>query len=637
MKSSEALIVPRDHLVDLRHSPYTTTSFGEHVWDRKGSFPNQQLQQVNGPMNQFDVERIRRDFPILSTLMNGKPLAYLDNGATTQKPRVVIDTICKFYEAQNANIHRGAYDLSRQATEKYEAARATVAEFLGGVNPKECIFTSGTTEGINLLAHSWAWSRLTAGDEVLVSGLEHHSNIVPWELACKAKGATLKHARTTLDGSIDVDDFKAQLTSRTKLVSLQATSNALGTIHDLATLILAAKSVGALVVVDGAQAVAHQPTNLPKLGCDFFVFSGHKLLGPTGIGILWGRKELLESMPPYKGGGDMIETVSFEGSTFADLPHRFEAGTPNICGALGLASAIKYVQSIGLERIHAYENHLLQYATQAVGALKGVRIIGTAPKKVATISFVIEEPFISLLDISEALNQEGIATRIGHHCCMPLMHELGIAGTCRASLAFYNTEHEVDRLVDVLKQLIDKRLVQLKGSSAAPKSEGATQGLEEIFAKHSSGVAAESIEQAAEKLEEEFDLVDTELEKNTILNELGQKLPRTFTHLKVHTPAVSGCMSEVYLAGRPIASQPERIEFVGDSNNDLVRGLIALLQHLFSGQRAEDIRAFDLEAFIRKIGLDKFVTLQRRNGLAGMAKRIHAFAEEVLKKENAKS
>jgi cysteine desulfurase/selenocysteine lyase len=240
-----------------------------------------------------------------------------------------------------------------------------------------------------------------------------------------------------------------------------------------------------------------------------------------------------------------------------------------------------------LERIHAYENHLLQYATKAVGAVKGVRIIGTAPKKVATISFVIEEPFISLLDISEALNQEGIATRIGHHCCMPLMHELGIAGTCRASLAFYNTEHEVDRLVDVLKQMIDKRLVQLKGSSAASKSDGATQGLEEIFAKHSSGVAAESIEQVAEKLEEEFDLVDTELEKNTILNELGQKLPRTFTHLKVHTPAVSGCMSEVYLAGRPIASQPDRIEFVGDSNNDLVRGLIALLQHLFSGQRAE--------------------------------------------------
>lgn len=588
-------------------------------------------------MNQFDVERIRQDFPILSTLMSGKPLAYLDNGATTQKPRVVIDTICKFYEAENANIHRGAYDLSRKATEKFEAARATVAQFLGGVNPKECIFTSGTTEGINLLAHSWAWSRLTAGDEVLVSGLEHHSNIVPWELACKAKGASLKHARTTRDGSIDLEDFKSKLNSRTRLVSLQATSNALGTIHDLDALIHAAKSVGALVVVDGAQAVAHQPTNLPKLGCDFFVFSGHKLFGPTGIGILWGRKELLGTLPPYKGGGDMIETVSFEGSTFADLPHRFEAGTPNICGALGLAAAIQYVQSIGLEKIHEYENHLLRYATQAIGAIPGVRIVGTAPNKVATISFVIEEPFISLLDISEGLNREGIATRIGHHCCMPLMHEFGIAGTCRASLAFYNTEREVDRLVDVLKQMIEKRLLELKARPPASKPEAGSLGLQEIFAKHSSGVAPDSIEEAAEKLEEEFDLVDTELEKNTILNELGQKLPRTFAHLKVHTPAVSGCMSEVYLAGRPIANQPERIEFVGDSNNDLVRGLIALLQHLFSGQRAEDIQAFDLEAFIRKIGLDKFVTLQRRNGLAGMAKRIHAFAEEAIKQVNAKT
>lgn len=597
----------------------------------------EQMMQVNGPMNQFDVERIRQDFPILSTLMCGKLLAYLDNGATTQKPRAVIDTICKFYEAENANIHRGAYDLSRQATEKYEAARTTVAQFLGGVNPKECIFTSGTTEGINLLAHSWAWSRLTAGDEVLVSGLEHHSNIVPWELACKATGALLKHTRTNKDGSIDIEDFKEKLNSRTKLVSIQATSNALGTIHDLEALIHAAKAVGALVVVDGAQAVAHQPMNLPKLGCDFFVFSGHKLFGPTGIGVLWGRKTLLESLPPYKGGGDMIETVSFEGSTFADIPHRFEAGTPNISGALGLAAAIRYVQSIGLERIQAYENHLLQYATQAMSSIKGLRIIGTAPKKVATISFVIEEPFISLLDISETLNQEGIATRIGHHCCMPLMKELGISGTCRVSLAFYNTESEVDRLVDALKRMIEKQKSHLNASSTSSTQAGATLELQEIFAKHGKGAAQESIEEVAEQLEEEFDLADSELEKNTILNELGQKLPKTFSHLKVHTPAVSGCMSEVYLAGRPIGTQPDRIEFVGDSNNDLVRGLIALLQHLFSGQRAQDIQSFDLESFIRKIGLDKFVTLQRRNGLAGMAKRIQAIAEEAIRKEKSKS
>jgi cysteine desulfurase / selenocysteine lyase len=609
-------------------------AIGEQAWGRKGIFPNHLLQQVIGPMNQFDVEQIRQDFPILSTMMCGKPLVYFDNGATTQKPRTVIDTICKFYEAENANIHRGAYDLSRQATDKFEVARATVAQFLGGVNPKECIFTSGTTEGINLLAHSWGWTRLQRGDEVLVSGLEHHSNIVPWELACGATGASLKHARTNKDGSIDVADFRSKLNPRTKLVALQATSNALGTIHDLDALIQAAKEVGALVLVDGAQAVAHQPTNLLKLGCDFFVFSGHKLFGPTGIGVLWGRKSLLESLPPYKGGGDMIETVSFEGSTFADLPHRFEAGTPNISGALGLAVAIKYVQAVGLDRIQTYENHLLQYATAAVSSIKGVRIVGTAPKKVATISFVIDEPFISLLDISEGLNQEGIATRIGHHCCMPLMNELGIAGTCRASLAFYNTEYEVDLLVNALERMIEKRVAQLKNIAPSPKIDGDTLELAELFEKHSAGAGRLSIDEVADELEEEFDLVDSELEKNTILNELGQKLPKTFAHLKAHTPAVSGCMSEVYLAGRPIAAQPDRIEFVGDSNNDLVRGLIALLQQLFSGQRAEDIQAFDLESFIRRIGLDKFVTLQRRNGLAGMAKRIHAFAQEAIEQKS---
>lgn len=626
VKSSKKVGVASDHLVAPTRYPYTTVVFRTH-----------QCSKLNGSMNQFDVERIRQDFPILSTLMCGKPLAYLDNGATTQKPRVVIDTICRFYEAENANIHRGAYDLSRHATEKYEAARATVARFLGGVDPKECIFTSGTTEGINLLAHSWAWSRLTSGDEVLVSGLEHHSNIVPWELACKAKGASLKHVQTTQDGSIDLEDFKEKLNARTKLVSLQATSNALGTIHDLEALIRAAKTVGALVVVDGAQAIAHQPTNLLKLGADFFVFSGHKLFGPTGIGVLWGRKSLLESLPPYKGGGDMIETVSFEGSTFADLPHRFEAGTPNICGALGLAAAIRYVESIGLERIQGYEHHLLQYATRAMSAIEGLRIIGTAPKKVATISFVIDEPFISLMEISEGLNQEGIATRIGHHCCMPLMGELGIAGTCRASMAFYNTESEVDRLVVALQAMIDKRKSQKAKLAPTTTPVGTPLDLLEIFARHSTGAATESIEDVAEKLEEEFDLADSELEKNTILNELGQKLPRIFADLKAHTPAVAGCMSEVYLAGRPIGTQADRLEFVGDSNNDLVRGLIALLQLLFSGQRARDIQAFDLESFVRRIGLDKFVTLQRRNGLAGMAKRIRSFADEAIQQEQGKS
>jgi cysteine desulfurase / selenocysteine lyase len=398
------------------------------------------------PAAPLDVGRIRADFPILSeTVRNGHPLVYLDNAATSQKPRQVIAAISRFYSSENANIHRGLHYLSERATTAYDAARKKVARFLGAGSPSEIVFTRGTTEAINLVAQSWGRSNLRRGDEVLVTGMEHHANLVPWQLVCQQTGATFRAAPITDRGELDLDAFDRLLTDRTRLFAVGHVSNALGTVNPVRELAARAHARGALVLVDGAQSAPHLAIDVSELGSDFFACSGHKLFGPTGIGVLYGRMAILDVMPPWQTGGDMIERVTLERTTWAEPPARFEAGTPPIAEVIGLAAAIDYVESVGLGAIGTWESELLARATELIGALPGVRLVGTAREKAAVLSFVLEG--IHPHDVGTVLDDEGVAVRAGHHCAQPVMQRFGIPATVRASFAFYNTPDEIEALV----------------------------------------------------------------------------------------------------------------------------------------------------------------------------------------------
>ncbi len=401
----------------------------------------------------YDVARIRADFPILGREVYGKPLVYLDNAATTQKPRVVIDAIRRFYEETNANIHRGLHFLSERATEQYESVRSKVRDFLGAGDDREIVFTRGTTEAINLVAASWGRWQLRPGDEIVLSAMEHHSNIVPWQLVCEATGAKIRVIPMDDSGELQLEEYEKLLGPRTKLVAITHVSNALGTVNPVEKIVAAAKAVGARVLVDGAQAVPHLPVNVQALGCDFYAFSGHKLFGPTGVGVLWGRAELLDAMPPYQGGGEMIRTVTFERSTWNHIPHKFEAGTPPIAEVIGLGAAIEYVEQVGREAISQHEHSLLARAIQELSAIPGVRIVGTAKHKAAVVSFVLDG--IHPHDVGTILDREGIAIRAGHHCAQPLMQRLGLTATARASFAMYNTVEEADALVAGVAKVIE--------------------------------------------------------------------------------------------------------------------------------------------------------------------------------------
>ena len=393
----------------------------------------------------LDIGQLRKDFPILSQRVRGKPLVYLDNAATSQKPRSVIDAVGRFYAAENANIHRGVHVLSERATVAYEAARERVARFLNAASPGEIIFTRGTTEGINLVAQSWGRGTLHPGDEILVTVMEHHSNLVPWQLLAGQTGATVRAVPITDAGELDLDAFDRLLGDRTRLLAVAHVSNALGTINPVQALVARARERGVVTLVDGAQSAPHMPVDVQAIGCDFFAFSGHKAFGPTGVGVLYGRGALLERMPPWQGGGDMIETVTLEGSTFAPPPARFEAGTPMIAEVIGLGAALDYIGSLGFEPIMAWEHDLLAYATEQVGGLAGIRLIGTAREKASVLSFVVEG--VHPHDVGAVLDDEGVAIRAGHHCAQPVMRRLGLPATVRASLAFYNTREEIDALV----------------------------------------------------------------------------------------------------------------------------------------------------------------------------------------------
>jgi len=395
---------------------------------------------------------LRQQFPILNRMVKGKPLVYFDNAATSQKPQVVIDALTHYYTHYNANIHRGIHTLAEEATMAYEATRRTAQEFIGAVSEEEVIFTRGTTEGINLVAYTWGRQNIGTGDEIIISGMEHHSNIVPWQILCEEKGAVLKVIPVNDNGELVMDTYKALLNSKTKLVSVVHVSNSLGTVNPIKEIIEAAHQVGAKVLIDGAQSAVHLDINVHEMDCDFFAFSGHKVYGPTGVGVLYGKKELLESMPVFQGGGEMIKEVTFEKTTYNDLPYKYEAGTPNIADTIALKAALDFIKETGKATIRAHEEELLAYATAQFQAIPGLKIIGNAKEKVSLISFIIKG--VHPQDVGVLLDNQGIAVRTGHHCTQPLMARFGIPGTIRASFALYNQKEEIDALITGLHKTI---------------------------------------------------------------------------------------------------------------------------------------------------------------------------------------
>ena len=401
----------------------------------------------------IDVERIRQDFPILHQEINGKPLVYLDNAATTQKPQAVIDAIVNYYVKNNANVHRGVHTLSQRATDDYESARESVRRFINAPEDCEVIYVRGATEGLNLVASSYGRKYFKSGDEVIITGMEHHSNIVPWQLLGKELGIRLRVVPFNDDGELLLDEFEGMLNGRTKLVSVVHQSNALGTINPVRTIVKLAHAKGVPVMLDAAQSVPHMPIDVQELGADFLTFSGHKLYGPTGIGVLWGRADLLNAMPPYQSGGEMIRSVTYEETIFNVLPAKFEAGTPDIAGAIGLSAAIEYLEAIGMEKIAAYEQALMQYGAELLSSIEGVRIIGNAADKGGVLSFIMDAAHAH--DIGTILDAEGIAVRTGHHCAQPVMARYGVAATARASLGLYNTTAEIDSLVKAIDRVIE--------------------------------------------------------------------------------------------------------------------------------------------------------------------------------------
>jgi cysteine desulfurase / selenocysteine lyase len=408
-------------------------------------------QTINTPVS-FDVARVREDFPILKQKIHGKPLVYFDNGATSQKPQVVIDSLARYYSAENSNIHRGVHALSEQATADYEAARGKLRDFINAPSDKEIVLVRGTTEAINLVAQSYGRTFLKAGDEIVVSAMEHHSNIVPWQMVCAQVGARLRVIPINHDGEIVMEEYQRLLNERTKFVAVTHVSNALGTVVPVREMIALAHERGVPVLLDGAQAVPHLRVDVRDLDCDFYAFSGHKMFGPTGVGVLYGRADLLEKMPPYQGGGDMISLVTFEKTHYNVLPYKFEAGTPDIAGVIGLGAAVDYLEGLDWDQVAAHEHKLLRYATEALAEIDPVKIIGTAREKAGVLSFVIDH--VHAHDVGTILDQEGVAVRAGHHCAMPVMQRFGVPATTRASFAFYNTMEEIDVMVKAVRRVL---------------------------------------------------------------------------------------------------------------------------------------------------------------------------------------
>jgi SufS family cysteine desulfurase len=542
--------------------------------------------------------RWRRDFPLLSQRVHGQPLIYLDNAATTQKPRVVIDAISRFYKTANANVHRGSHALSAQATTAFEDARSTLAHWLGVSDPACLIWTRGTTEAINLVAQSWGRSRLRAGDLILLMQSAHHANIVPWQMLAEAAGARIEVIPLQPDGDLDLDAYRLLLQKQPKLIALSHVSNALGTRYPIEQLCRLGREAGATTLVDGAQALPHFDVNLSRLGCDFYAFSGHKLFGPSGIGALWGRRELLEDMPPWQGGGEMIHEVSFSGTSYADLPFCLEAGTPNIEGAIGLAAAIEYLQQQDRTAMERHEQTLLQHARDCCSQLKGFRELPFGSDRVSLLSFELEG--FHQQDVAHWLDRHGIAVRAGHHCAMPLMQSLGLPGSLRASFAFYNRLDEAEQLASCLD-----RLIQSQNTSA--------------------NVAFIEQNSSQKRLEAVYSATDWSTRYQALM-QLGQSLPGLPDAFKQDCYRLHGCESRVWLV--PALDDTGRLACQADADARILRALLALLLNHINGLTPAELLSTDLGAVLDQLDIRRHLSPSKGNGVMAIIRAIEAFARD---------
>ncbi len=562
-----------------------------------------------------DLNWLRQQFPLLSRSVHGQPLLYLDNAATTQKPLSVIEAVAQFYQQDNANVHRASHYLSACTTQAFEAAREITREFINARFAEEIIWTRGATEAINLVANSWGRSILQTGDEIILTRLEHHANIVPWQLLSATTGAIIKVVELDESGNLDMAQFEQLLSAKTRLVAVTHSSNAIGTITPVNQIIALAHHAGALVLVDGSQAVAHQRVDVQALDADFYVFSGHKVYGPTGIGVLYGRRELLESMPPWQGGGEMIERVSFAQTHFNGLPFKFEAGTPNIAGAIGLGQALTFLSGLDFAALHAHENRLRQCVEEGLAQINAVRLIGQAEHKAPVVSFISRDHHNQ--DIGLILDQQGIAVRTGHHCAMPLMESLQLNGTVRASFALYNTEAEASALVAAVARLHHNALFAVGGEG---QSDTTTQTipveLPEVFVRQARDLAS----------------ITKRLSQSTGWQEryrqimlLGKELPALPEDWKVDHARLHGCESSVWLHHyyhRPTM----RLYFAADSDAKVIRGLIAIVLAVFSGKTPAEIVAENIDARFQALELFTHLSPSRGNGLRAIVQEIQATA-----------
>ncbi len=569
---------------------------------------------------------LRQHFPILTEQVHGQPLVWLDNAATTQKPQVVIDAVSHYYSCANANVHRASHALSTRATRAFEDARDIVSRFLNTRHSDEIIWTRGATEALNLLAWSWGIENLKAGDEILLSELEHHANIVPWQLVAKQNGAVIRVIPVTSTGELDQDVFKNLLGKRTKVLSVTHVSNALGTINPVREMIAAAKAFGATTIIDGSQAVAHFSVDVQALDCDFYVFSGHKVYGPTGIGVLYGRRELLEAMPPWQGGGEMIERVSFSGTTFQKPPFRFEAGTPNIAGVIGMAAAIRFISKLDREQQMLKEKVLCQRLERALDQLPDIRRIGTAEKKTAVVSFVCDT--IHNQDIGVLLDQQGIAVRTGHHCAMPLMESLGLQGTVRASLACYNTTEDVDAFILAMQTILAETGAEIGTSdSHAIQALSAPESYDNIPAAF--GTVPHFSEQALIQLRTDLLKQRNWQDRYRRIMQLASRLPVLPSGMRQEQTRLAGCESTVWM--HHFYNEENRtLHFAIDSDARVIRGLILITLSCLNGRAPQDLLEFDIDVLFGELELTNHLSPSRGNGLRAIVQEIHSIARRFL-------
>ncbi|USE37989.1 SufS family cysteine desulfurase [Endozoicomonas sp. SCSIO W0465] len=579
--------------------------------------------QANAVSTFPDLDNIRQQFPLLSRTVHGQSLVYLDNAATTQKPVSVIESVDRYYREQNANVHRASHFLSGCTTHAFEAARETTRHFLNARFAQEIIWTRGATEAINLVANSWGRSQLTSGDEIILSRLEHHANIVPWQLLAEVTGAIIRVVELDEAGNLDRQHFQQLLSEKTRLVAIAHTSNAIGTILPVKELIALAHRVGALVLVDGSQAVAHQKVDVQALGADFYVFSGHKVYGPTGIGVLYGRRELLENMPPWQGGGEMIERVSFSGTRFNHLPFKFEAGTPNIVGAIGLGKALEFLAGIDFAALHAHECQLRTLVEEGLSRINGIRLIGQAEQKAPVVSFVSSE--LHNQDIGLMLDQQGIAVRTGHHCTMPLMESLNLNGTVRASFALYNTVDEANAFVVAMEKLHHSPVYDahpemknnrggVSGNAQAMINE--VNGLPEIFCQQAPELVA---------IANRLNGLSGWQERYRQIMLLGKELPVLSGEWRSDDARLHGCESSVWLHYH-YDDETMRLYFIADSDARVIRGLIAIVLAVFSGRTPDEIAREDIDQWFRELDLFNHLSPSRGNGLKAIVREIQAIA-----------